>query len=166
MNIEYSSFLFLNNFLVEMLTFFIRLHRFFRSKMACAVSAESDLLSCSSCSWIYDDEVRKPKNLPCSHSICLPCLKVCFVKFDWHLILYFIIVVSTFFVGMKQDAQKSGSICCPVCDCSIQNLVDCDVTEMPNNNYILHILDLQSKMKVFEVKKTETETLINSCPRY
>ena len=57
-------------------------HCFFRSKMSSErrreilLGLETDLLNCSACSFIYDPEVRKPKSLPCSHSVCLPCLKV------------------------------------------------------------------------------------------
>ena len=35
-----------------------------------------DLTTCSTCFFEYDEEERRPKLLPCSHSSCLLCLEV------------------------------------------------------------------------------------------
>ena len=35
-----------------------------------------DLINCSVCLEVYNDQERKPKFLPCSHTICLRCLQV------------------------------------------------------------------------------------------
>jgi len=93
-----------------MLTFFIRLHRFFRFKMAGVVLV---VARCNSCSSIYDNEVRKKKILPCSHSICMLCLEVCLenkmVKGIWsYMLLLFLL-----FLCIKQDSLKDSAICCP-----------------------------------------------------
>ena len=45
--------------------------------MATAVADESeDFVTCGVCLCEYDDGIKKPKFLPCSHSLCLSCLKV------------------------------------------------------------------------------------------
>ena len=35
-----------------------------------------ELLTCGVCFWAFDAEMRKPKYLPCSHTLCLVCIKV------------------------------------------------------------------------------------------
>ena len=37
---------------------------------------EEDFITCGVCFLEYDEEIRKPKFLPCSHTFCLPCLQV------------------------------------------------------------------------------------------
>ena len=64
---------------------------------AAAAAMESEetesLVTCSVCLCEYNTNVRKPKFLPCSHTLCLKCLKVFFFYFeiktelanDWHI---------------------------------------------------------------------------------
>lgn len=34
-----------------------------------------EFVKCRICLHVYDEEVRKPKFLPCSHTVCLPCVE-------------------------------------------------------------------------------------------
>ena len=47
--------------------------------MATACNEENelkDLVTCGVCMCLFDEEIRKPKFLPCSHTVCFLCLKV------------------------------------------------------------------------------------------
>ena len=50
---------------------------------ACTYSEETEsFVTCSICLCEFDGETRKPKFLPCAHTLCLECLKVTLVCID------------------------------------------------------------------------------------
>ncbi|KAI9563447.1 hypothetical protein GHT06_010910 [Daphnia sinensis] len=84
---------------------------------ACASLEETEsFITCSICLCEFDAEFRKPKFLPCAHTVCLKCL---------------------------EEIHKNFVIACPLCrkEFSYQDHVTC----LPNNSYVLHMLRLTEK---------------------
>ncbi|KAK4026478.1 hypothetical protein OUZ56_015474 [Daphnia magna] len=84
---------------------------------ACASLEETEsFITCSICLCEFDAEFRKPKFLPCAHTVCLKCL---------------------------EEIHKNFVIACPLCrkEFSYQDNVTC----LPNNSYVLHMLRLTEK---------------------
>ncbi|XP_046448000.1 uncharacterized protein LOC124196810 [Daphnia pulex] len=84
---------------------------------ACTYSEETEsFVTCSICLCEFDAETRKPKFLPCAHTLCLKCLK---------------------------EIHKEFVISCPLCrkEFSHQD----DVSSLPNNSYALHMLKFSEK---------------------
>ncbi|XP_057376808.1 uncharacterized protein LOC130698043 [Daphnia carinata] len=84
---------------------------------ACASLEETEsFITCSICLCEFDAEFRKPKFLPCAHTVCLKCL---------------------------EEIHKDFVIACPLCrkEFSYQDNVSC----LPNNSYVLHMLKLSGK---------------------
>lgn len=62
---------------------------------AAAFAEEDDLLTCSVCWNIYDEEVHKPKFLSCHHTLCLECIKVLARSTNYMLVLVFSLIHSS-----------------------------------------------------------------------
>jgi hypothetical protein len=105
---------------------------------ACTYSEETEsFVTCSICLCEFDGETRKPKFLPCAHTLCLECLKVTLVCIDLGFIYYYDVL-------SQQGIHKEFVITCPLCrkEFSYQD----DVSSLPNNSYALHMLKLSEKI--------------------
>ncbi|XP_046447945.1 uncharacterized protein LOC124196771 isoform X3 [Daphnia pulex] len=84
-----------------------------------SAAIENDFVTCSICMNEYNEYTRKPKVLPCSHTVCFTCLQ-----------------------GIFQD----NAIACPYCRQSFKLGGYLDVQRLPNNNHALHILKLNQQI--------------------
>ncbi|KAK4019101.1 hypothetical protein OUZ56_001131 [Daphnia magna] len=77
-----------------------------------------DLVTCSVCLCEFDDANRKPKFLPCGHTICLTCLA---------------------------EIQRNRQIQCPLC--RKVHAHSGDVANLPSNNYALRLVREKNQNK-------------------
>ncbi|KAI9563432.1 hypothetical protein GHT06_010895 [Daphnia sinensis] len=77
-----------------------------------------DLVTCSVCLCEFDDANRKPKFLPCGHTICCTCLA---------------------------EIKRNRQIQCPLCR-KVHSHSD-DVANLPNNNYALRLVRDKNQKK-------------------
>ncbi|XP_046640762.1 uncharacterized protein LOC124326142 isoform X2 [Daphnia pulicaria] len=91
--------------------------------MAKANDAAEDFVTCGVCLWEYDEEIRRPKFLPCSHTVCLECLK---------------------------EIRRADSITCPFCRKVVTKDANSPGAEwiLPNNFYALQLLKLNKQKAV------------------
>lgn len=86
-----------------------------------------EFVTCGVCFLEYDEEIRKPKFLPCSHTVCLLCLKVYIKNWDrtfgkpllyWHLLgnsswyhhkVHYVPLLSSFGFYRYHKAKKMGA---------------------------------------------------------
>ncbi|EFX60867.1 hypothetical protein DAPPUDRAFT_122787 [Daphnia pulex] len=84
-----------------------------------ASAIEDEFVTCSICMSEYNEDGRKPKVLPCSHTVCLTCL---------------------------QGIFRNNAIACPYCRQSSKVGGHLDVRKLPNNSHALHILKLNQQI--------------------
>ena len=90
------------------------------------------LVTCSVCLCEYDADVRKPKFLPCAHTLCLECLKV-------NVLNYSSVNKTTCANCVHYQAiHRNFVITCPLCRKVFPHKEN--VSSLPNNPYALHML--------------------------
>lgn len=105
-----------------------------------------DYVNCSVCLCEYDDSARRPKFLPCAHSLCLSCLEVNRSNLPTRNL-----GLSINFILSFKTIYSNGSVVCPLC----RNVVAITgpVSGLPNNGFALHILKLRLNSKEATTKK-------------
>ena len=113
--------------------------------MATALDKDTEYLStCCVCYETYDKDERKPKFLPCGHTLCLRCVEV---NIDSSSSSYFMWLVLNWKHFISQGITPVGAnrVTCPICR---------QVSELPrgteglrNNRYALHFLQLAEEKK-------------------
>ncbi|EFX82378.1 hypothetical protein DAPPUDRAFT_302628 [Daphnia pulex] len=82
-----------------------------------SVETLEELVTCNICLNQYDEEIRKPKFLQCSHTICLECF---------------------------QATRQEDTVTCPFCrQRTLKDNGDDEEWVLPNNQYALEILKLK-----------------------
>ncbi|XP_046448107.1 uncharacterized protein LOC124196896 isoform X2 [Daphnia pulex] len=91
-------------------------------KMAMANDVDEDFVTCGVCLCEYDEEIRKPKFLSCSHTVCFLCV---------------------------QEIRRGDTITCPFCRKVITKDNRKEVEWiLPNNTYALQMLKLNKQRSV------------------
>ena len=103
-----------------------------------------DFVTCSVCLIEYDEDIRRPKYLPCHHSLCSCCIKVilselsqCFADYCKLKLLLFI---------FTQKIHLNESVCCPICR-EVWDYPGNSIARLPANTSALHILKLINRRK-------------------
>ena len=79
---------------------------------AVGINESDDFVTCSVCLCEYDDVIRRPKFLPCSHTICVNCLKVSLSIFLQPAAYSTSLII---FSLSNQGIHSNGAIVCPLC---------------------------------------------------
>lgn len=102
-----------------------------------------DFVTCGVCLCEYDEEIRKPKFLPCSHTVCFLCLQVFRQKLKE---LTCLIVFHLTVLHFNRKSAK-GTLTCPFCRKIISKETTSGEAEwiLPNNTYALQMIKQNKK---------------------
>ena len=98
------------------------------------VDSISDFVNCHVCRCEYDADVRKPKFLPCSHTVCILCLRV---SLFLNVFQYNELKIN----NLMQVIYRGGNIACPTCHLFFGQEPD----SLSTNQYVLQMLKLKEK---------------------
>ena len=110
-------------------------------------SENEDLITCSTCLSEYNEESRRPKCLPCSHTVCLSCLLV--IECKTYVFLPVHIHLQLFLWKKQEIRKRQVMVSCPLCHKSVAS----EVEALPDNNSTLLIIKLNQKIKCDQEQK-------------